>query len=508
MTDPTRNMVLISFGAAITTGLTVLLASTAEALPSSGKAGLIGLLGVILGLMLLAVFRARFSALSPFAIYLYSHIAIFVLRPLYNATSQSGQNVFTLTDSGSPMIYAGLIGAGGFFCACLGYALVARASAPASRPVAQGPHDLLNLREWHAADAARERAVVGLTVLTFAVGAFLYSGYILHVGGLSNFIALNSGRSAQLTEALATSSGYEISGLLMTTGASLLLLTIGLIRRRTGLAATGSAFLVIAEIPQLMTGSRSMFVPLAVAVVIVITTTRPKLITWFRAVVFGIPAFVLLFVAPRILRSEVTASNTVGDALRQSFSYEGIMGGFFGSFDTAMIDAFALQINAQTSGQLASAGGSTYLAALGAFIPRGLWPDKPLAVDTVLNQTLFPETAAKNIGFSFGIYSEPFFNWGVLGVALVMITFGLILGKTALALRDSPSIATFVAMAMVSGQMFTLVRGSISFDVQRLLIPLVPLLAIWFISSLFTSSHARKFSPATRAAQKVSGPSA
>lgn len=507
MTERVRNTVLISCGAAVTAALTVLLASTAESLPSSGKAGLIGLLGVFVGLMLLALFRARFSALSPFAIYLYSHIAIFVLRPLYNATSQAGQNVFTLTDSGWPMIYAGLIGAGGFFSACLGYALVARGSAAPARRTARDTYEQLHAREWDGTDPARERAVIGLTTLAFGVGVVLYSGYISHVGGLSNFIALNSGRSAQLTEALATSSGYEISGLLMTTGASLLLLTIGLVRRRTGLTVTGSAFLVIAEIPQLMTGSRSMFVPLAVAVLIVVTTTRPNLITWFRAVVFGVPAFVLLFVAPRILRSEVTATNTVSDALRQSFSYEGIMGGFFGSFDTAMIDAFALQIDAQTSGHLASAGGSTYLAALGAFIPRSLWPGKPLAVDTVLNQTLFPETAAKSIGFSFGIYSEPFFNWGVLGVALVMLAFGLILGKTGLALRNSTSIATFVALAMVSGQMFTLVRGSISFDVQRLLIPLVPLLIIWFISSLFTSDQPRKFSVAARAAQKVSGPS-
>jgi oligosaccharide repeat unit polymerase len=467
------------------------LAATAESLPSSGKAALVGLLGVTLGLTLLAVFKARFSALGPFAIYLYSHIAIFILRPLYNATSQHGLNVFSLTDSGWPMILAGAIGALGFICTSLGYALVGRAKRPEPRAATTFERKSdSGSREWIPVDPGRERALTILVFLTFLAGVALYSGYIAHVGGLRNFFALNNGRSAELTEVLATSSGYEVSGLLLTTGASLALLMIGLVRRRRGLVLMSTLFLLVAELPQFMTGSRSQFVPLAVAILIVVMATRPRLITWFRALIFGVPAFVLLFVAPRILRSEVTATNTVRDALEQSFSYDGIMGGFFGSFDTAMIDAFALQIDAQSSGRLELAGGSTYLAALGSIIPRSLWQGKPLAVDTVLNQTLFPDTAAKSIGFSFGIYSEPFFNWGILGVVLIMILFGMALGKASLVLRDSRSIVAFVSMAMASGQMFTLVRGSISFDLQRLLIPLIPLLAIWLISGLFTTDRA------------------
>lgn len=497
MTSSSRTIAFVALAGGITAALTVLLATWAEAAPSSGKAALVGALGVILGLMVLTVFKAPLSPLSPYAIYAYSHTAIFVLRPAYNATSQGGLNVFTLADTGRPMVTAGLLGALGFFCVSLGYAFVARSEQVDHRDVVVKERRSFARHDWRNIDPSRERAAIWLSCLTFVAGLVLYSGYIRHVGGFNNFIALNSGRSAELTQALATSSGYEISGLLLTTGTSLFLLTLGLIRRRPFLVLTATIFLLIAETPQLMTGSRSMFVPIAVAVLIIVFTTRPRLITWPRAIIAGIPAFVLLFVAPRILRSEVSATNTVTDALQQSFSYEGIMGGFFGSFDTAMIDAFALQIGAQASGQLELAGGSTYLAALGSAVPRGLWPNKPLAVDTVLNQTLFPETAAKNIGFSFGIYSEPFFNWGTLGVVLVTILFGLALGKAGALLRSSTSIVAFVSIAMASGQVFTLVRGSISFDLQRLLIPLVPLLVVWVVSAVF-ASDAGKYATARR----------
>ncbi len=474
----------VALGSVLVAGITVIAASAAEATSASGKAALIGLLGVALGLVALAAFRARFSPLSPYAIYVYSHAALFIMRPAYNALSQNGLNVFDLSESGPPMVAAGLLGALGFVCVSLGYALVARART------ADAPDRRASERGWLRLEASRERAIIVLSVLFFFVGLVLYSRYISRVGGLSSFLSLNSGRSAELTEALASSSGYEISGLLMTTGTSLLLLMLGLARRRKGLVALAAILLLVAELPQLMTGSRSMFVPLVVAILIIVTTTRPRLITLPRALLTGVPAFVLLFVAPRILRSEVSETNTAFDAIRESFSYEGIMGGFFGSFDTAMIDAFSLQIEAQSTGRLDLAGGATYLGALGSVIPRDLWPSKPLAVDTVLNQALFPETAARNIGFSFGVYSEPFFNWGVVGVILVAVLFGIVLGHAEAALRNSRSMLTIVAVAMFSGQVFTLVRGSLSFDLQRLLIPLLPLLAVWVVSALFVRERA------------------
>jgi xanthosine utilization system XapX-like protein len=484
-----RSVALLSVAAAIVSAVTLFVVSTADAAPASGKAALVGVLGLAVGFSAISVVKASIAPLGPFAIFVYSHTVIFVLRPGYNAIAQGGRNIFDSTDTGTPMVSAGLLGALGFVCVSLGYCYSARRERAGASRDRRIRSRLVEPQSWPSMSADQERSLVALSVLVFFGGAALYFQYIRHVGGLRSFLALNAGRSAELTQVLAGSSGYEISGLLLTTGTSLLILTLGLVRNRRTLVFIGTVFLVIAEVPQLMTGSRSQFVPIALAILIVVTATRPGLITLPRAVLFGVPAFILLFVAPRILRSEVTATNTAVDALKESFSAQGILDGFFGGLDTAMIDAFALQIAAQSSGQLQLAGGSTYLAAMASFVPRGLWPDKPLAVDTILNQTLFPATAAKSIGFSFGIYSEPFFNWGLLGIVLVAVPFGLVLGKLGRMLSDSRSILTLVAVAMFSGQVFTLVRGSISFDLQRFLIPLVPLLVVWVIAATFARTR-------------------
>lgn len=490
MNSRSRSMLVISVAAVTVAGITLGLAQAADSAPSSGKAALIGVLGISLGLSIVLLFHARVAPLSPYAIFIYSHSAIFVLRPTYNALAQGGSNIFTGADTGWPMVAAGILGALGFVAVSLGYAVVARGrGASRSR---RASNDLAPIRIWDEAVVSRERTVVGLSVLTFVGGAILYAGYIRHLGGLQSFLTLNSGRSAELTQALAGSSGYEVSGLLLTTGTSLLVVTIGMIRHRGRLVLLGGALLLVAEVPQFMTGSRSMFVPMALAILIIVTITRPGVVTFGRAVVFGVPAFVLLFVAPRILRSEVTATNTATDALKEAFSAQAVMNGFFGGLDTAMIDAFALQIGAQNSGALNFAGGSTYLAALGAAVPRAIWPDKPLAVDTVLNQTLFPATAAKDIGFSFGIYSEPYFNWGAVGIVLVAVLFGLVLGKLAEVLRRTTSAFALVTVAMFSGQVFTLVRGSLSFDLQRFLIPLIPMVLVWVVAGLLTESNSAR----------------
>ncbi|WP_162236767.1 O-antigen polymerase [Curtobacterium sp. Leaf261] len=478
---------LISALAVLVATVTMLVISIADSSPPSGQAALIGILGVTVGLVIVFIMQVRFPPLGSFAIYLYSHTAIFVMRPGYNSIWQDGRNIFDRSQTGEPMINAGLIGAFGFICVSLGYAL----NAPARRAerwkstdsnVASSKHQF----EWEPLHKKREHALVILCVLTFIAGVSLYLQYIQQIGGFRSFLSINAGRSAELTQALASSSGYLVSGLLLTLGTSLLLFTYGLAQKRRPYVVTGGLFLLIATLPQLMTGSRSVFVPLALSLLLIIMRTRPRLITWPRALLFGFPAFVLLFVAPRILRSEVTASNTFLDALRESFSVRAIMDGFFGGFDTAMIDAFALQIGAQSSGRIPFAGGSTYLAAILAFVPRNFWPAKPLAVDTILNQTLFPDTAAKHIGFSFGIYSEPYFNWGIIGVVLVAIIFGISLGKLDRWLTSTSSIIIFVAVALFAGQVFTLVRGSLSFDLQRVLVPLIPLCLIWFMAKVLT----------------------
>tara|TARA_Y100000114_G_scaffold37186_2_gene32784 strand:- start:6983 stop:8026 length:1044 start_codon:yes stop_codon:yes gene_type:complete len=312
------------------------------------------------------------------------------------------------------------------------------------------------------------------------LGVTLYFAYILQVGWGFYWSEVFLGRSLTQKYALTESSGYLYLGLLFANGALALIFMQAISQRSPTLAFASAGLIMLFLVPQFAAGNRSNFIPIVVALLVMLIRVFPRLITPFRAAVF-IPVFIFLgFIAPRIWRNDLSQGLSFMDSILSALDPVNLFDNFVGGLDMAMIDAFSLQVGAQASGQIPLHYGSTYVAALSAPIPRSLWPEKPVSVDNILNEAIFPSTHQLHIGFSFGIYSEPYLNFGIIGVILVMAVFGAVLGRVSIALLTTTSTTVVFLVAMLTGFMFALVRGSISYDLQRFLILVLPVLtALW-----------------------------
>jgi oligosaccharide repeat unit polymerase len=83
-----------------------------------------------------------------------------------------------------------------------------------------------------------------------------------------------------------------------------------------------------------------------------------------------------------------------------------------------------------------------------AFVPRQIWPDKPLPVDFELSETILGD--GTRAGTPFTLAGELFWNFGVAGVLVGMAVLGGILGLCWRALKRGRSgAAPLVAAALV-----------------------------------------------------------
>jgi len=438
----------------------------------SEVAALVGAIGLCLGLAIVTSLGKKIHPLSLFAVFTYSHGALFILRPLYNGIFQGAIDPFGAGQHAASIVLAAVIAAAGFIFVALLYGLLKRPGRPSFDIQA------LPSGEW--------RTAVPWIIVVVVAGVALYSVYVRQLGGLDRLVAVSGGRSVELTQALASASGYFTSGLLFTLGASTLIYCQGLRSGRRKLAILGVTLLVVGSGPQLLTGSRSVFLPLAVTLLVCFVWVYPGRIRPAYVVIGAIPAFLLFFIVPRVLR-QVSAENAQGSGLLSQFAPREVLDGFFGGLDTAMLDAFAHQVAEQGSLQLPSAGGSTYLGALGAAIPRAWWADKPQTVDTLLNQALFPDTAARSIGFSFGVYSEPYLNFGMLGVLIFCAILGSIFALVDNIMLGRMGLFELSLCALAIGSLFPIVRGSLTFDSQRFLIPAIPILFVYLMVRVLNS---------------------
>ena len=78
-------------------------------------------------------------------------------------------------------------------------------------------------------------------------------------------------------------------------------------------------------------------------------------------------------------------------------------------------------------------GGSTVAAVPSAFVPRAVWPEKPLPLDQQVTEVLYPGVPAG--GSPVGMQGELLWNFGLAGVALGGLVIGALMGLLARARR-------------------------------------------------------------------------
>lgn len=474
-----KPIAVLSLGGALTTAITGVLLITLQG--DYAEAGVaIALFFLLVGIASIRLITGVFNALSIISIITYCQFVLFIARPVFVILFQDSTNIFTSAPYDQNYVYAQLFAGLGYATLCLVYSLAAgrMVSTKAKLIVHELPKD-----EW----AKIRPALVAITTL----GMILYLGYILQTGWGTYWQGTLTGRSDEQRSALGSSSGYLYSGLQFATGAVLFLFLYATVQRRRRSQYLSLIVLTITVFPQIASGSRAVFIPIIIAILAALARVNPGVLAPRRLAVW-LPVLVILgFVAPRIWRDNLATGVSLGDSLVQALSPDEFFGGLLGGLDTAMVDAFSVQLAAYEDHTLPYLFGNSYIAALTAAVPRGIWPGKPGSIDEFLNSHLFPVTDAKGIGFAFSSYSEPTANFGLIGVICVFGIFGFIVGRLARKTENSTSTISTFFYIMIAGYIFPLMRGSFTFNFQRVLIPLIPVLIALAIVQLGKGRYQR-----------------
>lgn len=129
--------------------------------------------------------------------------------------------------------------------------------------------------------------------------------------------------------------------------------------------------------------------------------------------------------------------------------------------------------------------GATYLQSLYNWIPRAIWPDRPLDISEESARKLIPNWQ-RGFGMGYSPLAEGYTNYGILGGFVQYFLYGLIWGLSILlisTLRRKKSILLWSAVHWTFGayMLFVMHRGPFSFFSKSLIHVFVPVLIAWFL---------------------------
>lgn len=186
-------------------------------------------------------------------------------------------------------------------------------------------------------------------------------------------------------------------------------------------------------------GSRSSVLILLVAGVAVLSVTRGML-RWRTAVAVALSSLVLVGLLGTIRRDSPRAvseaNKTTGEWVRSTIEE-------MAARETVVSSSYP--VLALVPSQLDLLWGSSYLVAVTGFIPRAIWPDKPISVGRLSGDLFFSIRA----GRPPGAVAEAYWNFHIPGIVLVHFLFGVFHRWVLLLQRENPHApAALVVLAM------------------------------------------------------------
>lgn len=135
--------------------------------------------------------------------------------------------------------------------------------------------------------------------------------------------------------------------------------------------------------------------------------------------------------------------------------------------------------------------GTTYLVGLTTFIPRFVWPDKPISITYEFRNRFFSEWEQRSAiaGTAFSSILEAFMNFGYLGIAPIYALIGVLL--TALEgyrIRSTSLWGAFFYL-LLAEFVIRFHRSSLGFPIfWPMILASIGTMAYWFVISFFTYS--------------------
>jgi peptidoglycan/LPS O-acetylase OafA/YrhL len=383
----------------------------------------LGLLLVIIATTLLtlavAVVEARRRSagawtavvVSPLAGALVAWVALFAWRPL-SLWLWPSDTTLALTAIGyTPADLTRAAAIGGLGCAMWTFAYLALLGRTrAALPVPQAAGALTRASMW-----------TGIALIAF--GSALVALLFARQGG---FAVLASAPGRLHNE--GSGSGYAVLGVWIVQAVALRGL-VGVLSgdgpRARRLLALGSFAAVLASVAMQARGL--LFLGLVAAGVIVLCLRTPSRRAIAATVAVGVVAVAGSAFAQQI-RSYSQATSP-GQAVTLALKTPP---GTFLISDLSVFDNL-VALEQLVPGSVERLEGSTLAAVPLAFVPRALWPEKPLPLDQQVTEVLYPGVPAG--GSPVGMQGELLWNFGLAGVVLGALIIGALMGLLARARR-------------------------------------------------------------------------
>jgi hypothetical protein len=441
------------------------------------------------GAIAISAARER-DPLSPLVVVPVAFIILYVFRPLYILGAGSwGPTTVREARGVTPDVIASMAHASRLVCLAVAMFVVGYLLQRAKHP--------LRREQWRDARERVRRSIGPLSFKGEAAAVLLALTLVLAVYAYGSLIAEAGGLSAYVSQ-LSVRSGFFFGRSYLTTVALplkvvvLSILAVVLLRGRLEprLRMVAIALLLIVVFGDFLTGGRAAMLTgtLLPAVLLVHYLRRPLR----PAAVLGLVLVALLmFIVVRVITRDAVYAGAEGRgtvALIQD-AVLNVPKTTVGGQDAIPYDSLLILIEADARGAPLQ-WGSTYLPIFTYPIPRAVWPEKPLGGGNAwFTQKYFPNFyGSEKIETSISLIGESLVNFGIAGVALVMLAFGFGLSWLYARFITRAGIIGAVAYAVSFGYAITLVRGDAFHSVTSLVLTLV---LLWITAAVCTGSTRR-----------------
>ena len=371
------------------------------------------ILVTLLAPLIWRVARRRFDPFEPIVVFALAYGVMFVIRPgamlLEDSLVYEGPRAsLDVSETFTEMLALALLGAIGFVVA---YSTPIGARLARSR---RGPARDLN-----------ERRLVVASLVTGFLGSAVYVLGLASSGLTSTIDAILRAGNADLPEA-SSASIYATFLFLMVVPATLVVLGLGLERRRASLFVASAGLAALVLVRALPLGSRITLLPLvggAFVLYFLRRSARPS-----------VPAIALVAVVALLgsaflsdLRGRAARDESVTETLGRATSPSRLTHPFTRGPDTEMAPVLAAALTVLPERFPHSRGTTLAGDLLSRPIPRSLWEDKPLTPRQRLVAEIWPiEYARGSINPEFSALLYFYWDFGVIGVLLGLALYGTV----------------------------------------------------------------------------------
>ncbi len=319
--------------------------------------------------------------------------------------------------------------------------------------------------------------------LFLLLGATLFGLFLAKGGGLGLLLYLIKGRASGDNMIFLNSTGYLYNGIAMWMASALIFFALAVVYKRHAYYVLFLAIALPLVIYYGARGSRSMLLPLVLAVPTFWYLYRRRRPSTRTLLIVAIAGIALIGWQREIRTAGVGSRGDAGAVLIKAFSSPlKQFGEILNGADNEMFDSITNELLVVPD-EIGYRPGGIFTEVFVRMVPRPLWPDKPLGLNDTVVHALWPKHyALSRASAAFSVLGPFYFDSGYIGVALGMFMIGIVLSGIWRWFRYySENLNALLIYSMSLPFVVILMRGTIPGTLARMLFVVIPLvLAMWF----------------------------